>query len=162
MSNDLEALPPGVVLATPAPAAPPAPSTKTVAERLAEKRANAAKRELAAQAAREAAELERLELEERFEVELQGRKGQAFAIVDASELGEGHIVVRLGDDVIFNAFKASKMNVVDVETFVAPCLVHPSLDAYRAIAKRRPQIAERCAAALGALYGVKTEAEAGK
>lgn len=140
----------------------PAPSGQSVAERLAAKRAEAAKREVARQAERDAAELVKLDLEERFEKELNGHKGQAFMIVDVSDLGEGHIVVRLGEDVLFNAFKASKMNVVDIDAFVTPCVVYPSIDQYRQTVKRRAFIADRCANALGTLYGIKAEADAGK
>jgi hypothetical protein len=140
----------------------PAPSGPTLLERLAAKRADAAKREIARQADRDAAELERLELEERFERELRGRKGQAFMIVDASDLGEGHVVVKLGEDVLFTSFTKSKMNVVDVDAFVTPCVVYPSLDQYRQIVKRRAFIGDRCASALGTLYGVKAAEDAGK
>ncbi len=159
MNQDVAAVP--VVLPAPAAASAPGP-VLTVAERLAAKRKDAAKREEAVQAERDAAELAKLELEERFEKELGGRKGQAFMIVDASDLGEGHIVLKLGEDVLFNAFKASKMNVVDTEMFVVPCLAYPAVDEYRKITKRRAFIADRCASALGVLYGVRTEAEAGK
>lgn len=133
----------------------------SLAEKLAAARADKAKREEAKQAERDAAELERLELEDRFEKEL-GPMGRAFAIVDASELGEGHIVLKLGEDVLWNAFKASKMNVVDVDTFVMPNVAHPTRDDYRKIVKRRPFIADRCAAALAKLYGADADEKAGK
>jgi hypothetical protein len=164
MSNeDVTAVP--VAVNSPAPeqpAASSAPSGQSVTERLAAKRAEAAKREVARQADRDAAELAKLDLEERFEKDLNGRRGQAFEIVDVSELGEGHIVVKLGEDVLFNAFKASKMSVVDLDAFVTPSLVYPSVDDYRKAVKRRPFIADRCANALGTLYGLKAEADAGK
>ncbi len=131
-------------------------------ERLAKAREAKAKREAKAQQDREAAELARLELEERLEAQLGGPVGRAFAIVDASEIGEGHIAVKLGEDVLWNAFKASKMNVVDVDAFVTPCVVHPTVDDFRKIVKRRPFIADRCATALAALYGAEATATAGK
>jgi hypothetical protein len=161
--EDVTAVPVAVSPPAPAAASPaPASSGQTVAERLSAKRADAAKREVARQAERDAAELAKLELEERFEKELNGRRGQAFEIVDVSDLGEGHIIVKLGEDVLFNAFKASKMNVVDIDAFVTPCVVYPSIDQYRQTVKRRSFIADRCANALGTLYGLKAESDAGK
>ena len=131
-------------------------------ERLAAARAEKAKREEARQAERNAAELAKLELEEKLEKELGGPLGRAFAIVDVSELGEGHVAVKLGLDVLWNTFKASKMSVADVDAFVAPCVAHPSVDEYRAIIRRRPYIADRCAAALAKLYGADADEKAGK
>lgn len=113
-------------------------------------------------AAAEAAELERLLLEEKLEKELGGPAGSMFAIVDVSELGEGCIAVKLGEDVHYATYKESKMNVVDTETFVLPNVVHPSKDDYRKIVARRPAIADRCALALAELYGIKLAVTAGK
>jgi hypothetical protein len=163
--EDVTAVP--VAVNSPAPEQPaaspaPAPTGQTVAEQLAAARVNAAKRDTARKAERDAAELVKLQLEDRFEKDLNGRRGQAFEIVDVSELGEGHIVVKLGEDVLFNAFKASKMDVVDLDSFVTPCVKYPSIDQYRQIVKRRAFIADRCANALGTLYGIKAEADAGK
>lgn len=154
MSNeDVTSVPPG--FGSPAP-------ERTVGERLAEKRAAKAKRDAEAEKERDASELERLELEERFEKELNGKRGRAFMIVDASDLGEGCIVLKLGEDVLWNTFSKSKMNVVDTDAFVVPCVVYPSVDQYRGITKRRAFIADRCASALATLYGVKADVEAGK
>lgn len=134
----------------------------SIAERLAAARALKAARDVALEGERQLAELQGLELEERFTKELLGRRGVAFMIVDASDLGEGHIVLKLGEDVLWNTFKASKMNVVDTDSFVCSCVVFPSVDAYRAIVKRRAFIGDRCASALATLYGVKAETDAGK
>lgn len=134
---------------------------KDPAERLAELRKNKAERDQKAREEAAAAELARLELEEKYEKEL-GPLGRAFVIVDASDLGEGFIAMKLGEDVLWNTFKASNMNVVDTEAFVLPCVVHPSKDDYRKIVKRRAFIADRCAGELATLYGVKLKADAGK
>lgn len=134
----------------------------TVAERLAASRALKAKRDADAEQEKQLAELEGLELEERFTSELNGKKGRAFMVVDVSDLGEGHIVLRLGEDVLWNTFKASKMNIIDTDAFVCSCVVYPSIDAYRSIVKRRGFVGDRCASALAALYGVKAETDAGK
>lgn len=144
------------------PAAPSAAPVATVAERLAAAREVKAKKEAALARERELAELERLELEERFERETGGKLGREFAIVDFSDLGEGHVVVRLGADVLWNTFSASKMDVADKDAFVVPCVVHPSKDQYRTIVNRRAFIADRCCAALATLYGVEDKAKSGK
>ncbi len=107
-------------------------------------------------------ELVQLELEERFEKELNGRKGQAFMIVDASDLGEGFVVVKLGEDVLWTAFMKSKQTAMDIDIFVTPCVVYPSVDDYRKLTKRRAFLADRCATALATLYGVKADEAAGK
>lgn len=138
------------------------PKELTVAERLAAARASKAKRDASLEQEKQLSELEGLELEERFTTELNGRKGRAFMVVDATDLGEGHIVLKLGEDVLWNTFKASKMNVVDTDAFVCSCVVYPSVDAYRAVVKRRAFIGDRCASALATLYGVKAETDAGK
>ncbi|MBA2683809.1 MAG: hypothetical protein H0U66_04905 [Gemmatimonadaceae bacterium] len=100
-------------------------------------------------------------MEDKYEDEL-GPINRAFVIVDASDLGEGFVVLKLGLDVQWNAFKASKMNVVDTDMFVAPCVVHPTLDAYHALVKRRAFVADRCAGALATLFGVKQGDDAKK
>jgi hypothetical protein len=133
--------------------------TKT---KVAELRKRKAERDAAAAIEKEAAEIEALELEERFEKELAGRKDRDFVIVDVSDLGEGFVVLKLGEDVLWNTFKASKMNAVDTDCFVYPCVVHPTKDAYRLLAKRRAFVPERCAGALATLYGVKLKDESAK
>lgn len=146
-----------------APAAPPSPPVpKSTAEKLAELQKRKAEREKAEADKRTAAEVEALELEERFTEKLGGDIGKAFTIVDVSDLGEGFVVLKLGADVEWNTFKSSKMNVVDLDTFLAPNVVHPTLDAFRQLAKRRAFVPERCATALATLYGCKVAADAGK
>ncbi len=131
-------------------------------DKLAELRARKAAKEAKLEEERNAAEVLRLELEERFEAETGGPIDRTFTIVDVSDLGEGFVVMRLGDDVIWNTFKASKMNVVDTDAFVVPCVLYPSKDEYRKLAKRRAFVPERCAGALASLYGVKIKADQGK
>lgn len=130
-------------------------------DRLARARAAASARAAKREAEREAAELERLELEAKYEGEI-GPIDRAFVIVDASDLGEGFIVLRLGEGVLWKTFSTSKMDVVDVETFVLPNVVHPSRETYREIVMRRGFLADRCATSLAKLYGVKRETDAGK
>lgn len=140
----------------------PTLTIKTPAEKLAELLKRKALRDEARDAAITDAKIERLELEERFAKELGGDVDKAFTIVDVSDLGEGFVVMKLGSDVEFTAFKASKMNVVDTDTFLAPNIVHPSLDAYRTLAKRRGAVPDRCTLALATLYGAKLKDDAGK
>lgn len=118
-------------------------------------------REKLREKARKAREAEVLQLEDRFETDL-GPRGSAFEIVDSGELGEGCIVVKLGEEVLWKRFSASKMNPEDVEQFVKPLVVHPSREKYDEIVGRRGALAIRCAHALATLYGVKLEANAGK
>jgi len=145
--------------------------TKTqddLAERLAAARARKAVKESAKSVDRARSELEKLELEERFEKELGGPLGQAFAIVDASHVGEGFIAIKLGEDVLWNTYKSAVAsrkdgaNVVETESYVLPCVVHPSKDDYRKIVKRRPFLSDECALALSGLYGFKRKDEEGK
>lgn len=131
------------------------------ADELATLRQNKARREETRAKERQAAELERLRLEERFEQEIGGL-GRDFCIVDASDLGEGFVVLKRGESVLWTSFKKSKMNEVDVEGFVLPSVVHPAKDEYRKVVMRRPFVAERCANELGKLYGVKGKEDEGK
>jgi hypothetical protein len=117
-------------------------SPDAIRSKLAAARASKIAREEAAVAEAEAAEVERFELAERFETETGGREGRAFAIVDFSDLGEGFVVLRLGEGVLWKTFSASKMTVVDT-------------DAYRSLAARRGFVADRCAHALATLFGVE-------
>jgi len=141
---------------------PEAFAPKTPAQKLAELQKRKAERDAANEAAAVSARIERLELEEKFAEKLGGDVDKAFCIVDVSDLGEGFVVLKLGSDVEFSAFKASKMNVVDIDTFVAPNIVHPSLDAYRTLAKRRGAFPDRCVMALSGLYGYRAKEDAGK
>jgi hypothetical protein len=155
--SDLLAVPIALPPVAPPPAAPtPAPADP--AARLAELRNRKAAREQKIEAEKQAAELARLELEEKYEKEL-GPLGREFAIVDCSDQGDGFVVMKRGEDVLWNAFKASKMGVVDTEAFVLPCVVSPSTDDYRKLVKRRPFVADRCAGELATLFGVKLKAD---
>ncbi|MDQ2782607.1 MAG: hypothetical protein M3Y26_08770 [Actinomycetota bacterium] len=112
--------------------------------------------------AREARELEGLELELRFSDEL-GPRGAAFEMVDSGDLGEGFLVVKLGSEVLLKRFVASKTTTPeDISQFVRPCLVHPAPELFDEIVSRRPALASRAAHALMNLFGLKKEDEAGK
>lgn len=129
----------------------------SVRDRLAARRAEQEKRDAEARDARELAELELFDLRDRFERETGGKVNQAFVIVDATELGEGYVVIKLGPNVLWKTFQASKMNIVDMDQFVVPCLLHPSAEKYRDIVHRRELIADTCTRALANLYGFKAK-----
>jgi hypothetical protein len=99
------------------------------------------------------AEVERFELAEKLEAELGGREGRMFAIVDGTALGEGFIGLRHVDGNLWQIYLNSKMSVMDRDALVIPHVVHPSVEKYREIATRRPQLAERAGVLLRDLYG---------
>lgn len=135
--------------------------TPTAGDRLAELRAKKDAIDAAREIARKAAEIEETELEVRFHDEL-GPRGSQFEIVNSGDLGEGCLVVRLGEDVLWKRFQSSKMTPEDAAALVRPCIVYPTLPKYDEITARRSFLATRCANALATLYGVKLEANAGK
>ena len=140
-------------------------SKSTVADdtkaKLAAARAEKEAREAARVAKLEALELERLELEAKLEKEL-GPLGERFEIVDASDVGEGFIAVRLGEELLWKRFSSSPMAQADAHDFVTPCVVHPETDRFLAIVGRRPALLDRCASACASLYGLKLKAARGK
>ena len=124
---------------------------------LASKKTRDAERE----AKKRAAEVERLELAERFEREL-GPEGEAFAVYDASSVGEGIFVIKLGEAVLYTTFMESKMTPGDRYDFVSSCIVHPSKAAYDQAQLRRPGINVELSNKLAALFGLKIKADEGK
>lgn len=108
------------------------------------------------------AQWERHQLVERFERELGGKEGQQFAICDATHLGEGFFVVKLGPAILMKTFFDSEMNDVDRCDFVAPCIVHPSKEAYLAARERRNGFDIELSNRLAGLYGLKLKVNEGK
>lgn len=136
----------------------------TPIDRRAELLAKKAEREAARALEREAHELELLELEDRLESEL-GPIGRAFDLVDLSDLGEGMIAVSCkvpGIQARHKAFASSKITDVDVDAFITPCIVHPSIEEFRAILARRPIAGGRVATTLLNLLGSKKTEDAKK
>lgn len=131
------------------------------AKRLEELQKRQAEREKKRELEADEKELERAELVDKFETEL-GPIGREFQIVDATALGEGFIVVKLGTEVGWKKFQNSKVTEVDVRNFVLPCVAHPEKEKYDEIVTRRPALANRCANALATLHGAKLNDEAGK
>jgi hypothetical protein len=159
--NDVTSIPTRhPALAAPAPE-PPKPAEDDRAARLARARKGAEERAKAAKQAQEDAEIERHELIERLEKE-HGKEGHGFALIDCTDVGEGFVAVKLGPDVYFSTYKASKMGVEETDAFVAPLLAHPSIDQYHRITGRRPHVADRCAITLARLYGFRADEVAGK
>ncbi len=131
----------------------------SVQDRLAARRVEQERRDAAAQEAADRAELARFDLRDKFEKETGGTVNKDFVIIDASELGEGHIVLKLGPSVLWKTFQASKMGLTDMDSFVVPCLLHPTKDEYREIVTRRQLIADTCTTALAGLYGFKAKVD---
>jgi hypothetical protein len=144
-----------------------ADDVETTAQKIARMRAEKLKRQETYAAADEAAQLEGLELEDRFTKEL-GRLGVAFAMVDATEQQEGFIVVKLGSDLAFRAYVDAvtvgegSPAAADLYAFVGPCVVHPTLEEYAEIVRRKGFIANRAAEALASLHGTRKKKIDGK
>jgi hypothetical protein len=115
----------------------------------------------AREAARKASRIEGLKLEAKFEEE-RGAIGAEFQIVDASELGEGFIVLRRCEEVLWKRYMGSKQTPGDQHDLVMPCVLHPSKERYLEIIARRAYIEDRCANAIGSLQGVRVRHEEGK
>lgn len=105
------------------------------------------------------ADVERLDLVERFEKELGGEEGQQFAILDMTKRGEGFFVVKLGPSILWKTYWDSKMNEVDRSDLVGACIVHPSKDEYLAARGRRQGIDAELTKLLGALNGLQIDIE---
>lgn len=136
-------------------------SEPSSSDRLEELMKQKAEREKTRAAAKAARAVEELELEARFDSEL-GPRGSQFEIVDSGDLGEGFLVVKLGEEVLWKRFIASKMTSDDANNLVRPCVAYPAKEKYDEITARRSALVTRCANALATLYGVQTEVSAGK
>ncbi len=141
---------------------------ETNAEKLARLRAEKAEREAAQVATREAAELASLELESKFSE--GGKKlGVDFAMVYDPDLGpDGIIVVKLGADLAFRRFvdastaSETGASITDMYEFVAPAVVHPTVDAYASIVRARSGLANRACEALASLHRIRGKRIEGK
>lgn len=136
-------------------------SEETQAERLARLREEKAKRDRAWSDKQAEAEIRGLELEAKYSAEL-GRAGVDFAIVDATEHGEGFIVVKLGEDLLFRKYldvvastESGLADPAELHNFVSPSLVYPDQATYASIVRRRGFLANRAADALAALHGIR-------
>jgi hypothetical protein len=127
-------------------------------DRLAKAREEKAKRDKAAEEARDAAELQMLELDEHFSKEL-GARGLEFEIVGTAL---GPVVLKRGEAILQTRLSNSKMTDADVVEYITPCVVHPAKEAFLGMLDKQPLIANRCALALATLFGAKANDEAGK
>ncbi len=138
----------------------------SAAATLDEKRARVAAAKRAKDAAEEArkldAEIERLDLAERFEKELGGPEGQQFAILDKTKCGEGLFVVKLAPSIVWKTYWDSKMTDVDRCDLVSQCIVHPAKETYLAARGRRMGIDAELTKALGILNGLQLDIDEGK
>lgn len=114
-------------------------------------------------------ELAGLKLIEKFEAEIGPRRSK-FTMVDLGDIGEGFVVMKLGDAVIQKKFESAiaklkdkeKLDEQSIDQYVTPCVVHPSESEFRALCGRRYNLWSRCASALAKLYGVKRDDDEGK
>lgn len=142
-------------------------TTETTVQKIARLTAEKAKRAEAYAEADAEAKLAGLELEERFTKEL-GRAGVAFAMVDATEQEEGFIVVKPGTDLSFRAYidavttAEGAPDAATIHAFVAPCVVHPSPEAFADLSRRKGFLGFRCAEALSSLHGTRKKRLEGK
>lgn len=134
---------------------------ETFEEKRTRLRALDAERGKARAAAKQDAEIAVLELRDRFEREL-GPEGQAYAMFDASSVGEGIFVVKLGEGILYTTFMESKLTPVDRYDFVAPCVVYPSRSDYDRAQARRPGLNVELSNRLAGLFGLKLKADEGK
>lgn len=106
------------------------------------------------------------ELELRFEDELGGPRGVAFAIVNVPESA---IVVKLGPAVLFKRWNGAKRekdtglpSLEVTSQFVTPCVCFPDRAEFEAIVDKRHAVIVACANMLAALYQGDEEAASGK
>jgi hypothetical protein len=129
-------------------------TTPTTRERLAAARAREAERQAKAVEEREAAELERLELVERFSAD-GGREDKDFFVVDLSDIGAGFVVVKYQDPTLWTTWKRSKMTDMDLDALVTPSVVYPDKETYRKLAVRLPAIVGNISGFVAKMYGLK-------
>ncbi len=141
---------------------------ETTAEKLARLRAEKATREAAQVEVREVAELAALELESKFS-EGGKRLGVDFAMVYDPDLGaDGIIVVKLGADLAFRRFVDATVaseggaSAADMYEFVAPAVIHPTVEAYATLVRARGGLANRACDALASLHRIRSKKIEGK
>ncbi len=123
------------------------------------------KRDAARRATNEARSKLLLELELKYEDELGGPKGVAFAIVNVPE---SPIVVKLGAAVMFKRFVTAKKDkdgnpsYEDTVSFIVPNVVYPERPQLEDIIDKRAAVATAVANKLIALYQGDEEGAAGK
>lgn len=109
------------------------------------------------------AQIERIELAEKFEPALAGKDiGTEHAIYDATARAEGFFVVKRREAILFRTFMDSKMGEVERCDFVSTCIVHPDKEAYLAARGRLPGIDIELSNRLAVLYGADLKGVEGK
>lgn len=142
---------------------------KTLSERHAEAVERHRTREEAKAQKQMAHELLGLELVERFEKDL-GTKDEQFKMVDLGSIGEGFVVVKLGESLyqkkleqaVASLKKGQTLSDADLEQYVNFCVVYPPIVEFRALCNRRPNVLSRTANALAYLFGQAREADESK
>jgi hypothetical protein len=132
---------------------------KAARQRVAEEKAarEAAGATLAAVQAEELAALDEAAIE-KAESEV-GLVGAEIALVKTPA---GVVIVKRPQKLLYRVFQHSKMNDVDMEKLVGPCLVHPDRVAFDALQERWPALLMNTTIVIGALAGAGMEKTAGK
>ena len=108
-----------------------------------------------------AREVERLELAERYELEL-GAEGSEFAIFDSGHVDDPLVVVKRPALVQWSKYEQSKQTPIDRFDFVRPSIVHPAEAEWNALREKRPGVEIQASNLMAHMMGLKVEADAGK
>lgn len=114
-----------------------------------------AKRDADTEAEKERRELATLDLEEKWEKELGGKRGEAFEIVDGGTAGLIVLAVKQGGAVFHKQFMASAQKEITLEAcqrWTMACVVEPAPTELVASVGERVGIYTVCANKLVALY----------
>lgn len=113
--------------------------------------------------ARRQAKVERARLAFKYSRELGGAEGSAFFIHDTGDLGEGMVVVKLGDALRWQSFlDVEKPTDADRHDLLEACVVHPTREQFQTLVAKRKALYLELANRLGALYGLKIRSDEGK
>lgn len=133
----------------------------TLEEELAAVREAKAEKERAAARRRDEREVEEFRLEQRFEQETGGKRGEKFEIIDFGN-DAGFVVVVRGPAVLYQRLMASKIEAGDRSTFVLPQVGFPERDRFKEVANELLGIWDACADELVVLHKARKSKLAGK
>lgn len=104
---------------------------------------------------------QRMELASKYEREL-GREGSEFMIFDSKFVDDPLVVLKRPATVQWTKYEQSKMTYADRYDFVAPSVVHPTLDEFNALKEKRAGATISCSNLLSAMMGLRLGEESGK
>lgn len=82
-----------------------------------------------------------------------------FAVLHTSD---GVVAIALGMAVLHTKFMDTEHTAMDIDQYVSPCVVYPTMDEYRILASRKPGLPNLLAIKLMAIYQGHAKDEAGK